>query len=79
MQRVARLKNKLDRPQISVARPTEAIERSVLYVPKLRHDGGSDDAPNALPNILNFVRQQAQLRVDVSNRILQATSDDLFE
>lgn len=73
------LKNKLDRPQISVARPTDTIERSVLYVPKLVHDGGSDDAPNALPNLLNFVRQQAELRVDVANRLVRATSDDLFD
>ncbi|HRX81743.1 MAG TPA: DUF4159 domain-containing protein, partial [Pirellulaceae bacterium] len=49
------------------------------YMPKLRHDGGSDDAPNALPNMLNFVRSQAQLRIDVTNRMVSATSDDLFD
>ncbi|MCB9875318.1 MAG: DUF4159 domain-containing protein [Planctomycetaceae bacterium] len=73
------LKNKLDRPQIAINRPAEDLERSVLYMPKLRHDGGSDDAPNALPNMLNFVRSQAQLRIDVTNRMVSATSDDLFD
>ncbi|MBI2480358.1 MAG: DUF4159 domain-containing protein [Planctomycetia bacterium] len=73
------LKNKLDRPHIAINRPAETLERSVLYVPKLRHDGGSDDAPNALPNMLNFVQSQTQLRVDVTNRLISATSDDLFD
>ena len=72
------LKNKLDRPQIVINRPTEMLERSVLYVPKLRHDGGSDDAPNALPNLLNFVQSHAQLRIDVANRLISATSEDFF-
>jgi hypothetical protein len=73
------LKNKLDRPPIAINRPSETLERSVLYVPKLRHDGGSDDAPNALPNILNFVRSQAQLRIDVANRLVSATSEEFFD
>ena len=72
------LKNKLDRPQITINRASTSLERSVLYVPKLRHEGGSDDAPNALPNMLNFVQTQAELRIDVSNRLISATSDDLF-
>lgn len=73
------LKNKLDRPNMSVNRPTDTLDRSVLYVPKLTHDGGSDDAPNALPNMLNFVRSQAQLRIGIENRLVSATSEQLFE
>ncbi|MDA1052436.1 MAG: DUF4159 domain-containing protein [Planctomycetota bacterium] len=73
------LKNKLDRPQVAINRASETLERSVLYVPKLRHDGGSDDAPNALPNILNFVQSHAQLRIDVANRMVSATSEDFFD
>ncbi|MBC8351972.1 MAG: DUF4159 domain-containing protein [Planctomycetes bacterium] len=73
------LKNKLDRPQVAINRATETQERSVLYVPKLRHDGGSDDAPNALPNMLNFVQSHAQLRIDVANRLVSATNEELFD
>jgi len=73
------LKNKLDRPKVAISRASETSQRSVLYVPKLRHDGGSDDAPNALPNMLNFVQTHAQLRVDVANRLVSATSEDFFD
>ena len=73
------LKNKLDRPQVAMNRPSESLERGVLYVPKLIHDGGSDDAPNALPNLLNFVRAQAELRVSVENRLISADGDEMFE
>ncbi|MEX0819091.1 MAG: DUF4159 domain-containing protein [Pirellulaceae bacterium] len=73
------LKNKLDRPQLAINRASETLQRSVLYVPKLRHDGGSDDAPNALPNMLNFVQSHAQLRIDVANRLVSATSEDFFD
>jgi hypothetical protein len=73
------LKNKLDRPNLAMNRPTDALDRSVLYIPKLTHAGGSDDAPNALPNVLNFVRAQAQIRIGVENRLVSATSDQLFD
>ena len=73
------LKNKLDRPQIAITRSSNTQARSVLQVPKLRHDGGSDDAPNALPNMLNFIRSRAQLRIEVANRLVSATSEDFFD
>ncbi|MBP89406.1 MAG: hypothetical protein CMJ64_22290 [Planctomycetaceae bacterium] len=73
------LKNKLDRPNVAINRPANSLDRSVLYIPKLTHDGGSDDAPNALPNLLNFVRAQAQIRIGVENRLVSAASDELFD
>jgi hypothetical protein len=73
------LKNKLDRPQVATNRPTDLPERSVLRIPKLIHSGGGDDAPNALPNILNFARSQAQMRIGVENRLISATSESLFD
>jgi Domain of unknown function (DUF4159) len=73
------LKNKLERPRVAINRTSETLDRSVLYIPKLRHDGGSDDAPNALPNMLNFVQSHAQLRIDVANRLVSATSEDFFD
>lgn len=73
------LKNKLDRPSVMANRPTDSLDRGVLYVAKLDHDGGSDDAPNSLPNILNFVRTQAQQRIGVENRLVSATSEQIFD
>ena len=74
------LRNKLDQhPGTTNLANTETLERGTLYVPKLRHSGGSDDAPNALPNLLGFVRQQAQIRSVVENRLVSPTDESLLE
>ena len=73
------LKNKLDRPQIHLHRSTDEPSRGVLYVAKLMHQGGGDDAPNALPNLLGFFRSQAQMRVGVENRLISPADGSLFE
>jgi hypothetical protein len=74
------LRNKLDQQPLSVSLAnTESLERGTLYIPKLQHAGGSDDAPNALPNLLAFVRQQAQIRAVVENRLLAPTDESLLE
>jgi hypothetical protein len=74
------LRNKLDQQSLALNNaPGEALERGTLQVPKLQHAGGSDEAPNALPNMLAFVRQQAQMRVIVGNRLVSATDASLME
>jgi hypothetical protein len=45
----------------------------------LLHSGGSDDAPNALPNMLTFFRSVGQLRVAVENRLVAPTDAALFD
>ena len=74
------LKNKLDRPEFvrTQSAPREP-ERAVLYVPKLRYAGGGDDAPAALPNLLNFFRSQTGYRVGIENRLIGATDPTLFD
>ncbi|HJN11859.1 MAG TPA: DUF4159 domain-containing protein [Pirellulaceae bacterium] len=73
------LKNKLDRPQFTLNRNApEQPERGVLYIPKLMYAGGGDEAPNALPNLLNVFREKAQMRVGVENRKVLATDPSLF-
>ena len=73
------LKNKLDRPQFTLNRSApKQPERGVLYIPKLMYAGGGDEAPNALPNLLNAFREKAQMRVGVENRKVFATDPLLF-
>ena len=74
------LKEKLDRPNVATAdsEVTEA-SRGVLVIPILQHGGGSDDAPNALSNLMRYVRQEVELRALVEHRVVPATSDTLFE
>ncbi len=48
-----------------------------LYVAKLRHSGGSDDAPAALSNLLALLGQFTQLRVSSEKRLLSIVDPSL--
>ncbi|MCU0959008.1 MAG: DUF4159 domain-containing protein [Pirellulaceae bacterium] len=74
------LKEKLDRPSV-IAADTGGHEsaRGVLVIAKLQHDGGSDDAPNALRNLLRYLRQEVELRVLAEQRLVTANSGALLE
>ncbi len=74
------LKEKLQRPSIaqSAAAPGSGA-RGVLIIPKLAHSGGSDDAPNALANLLRFAREKVELRALTEHRVLVPTSETLYE
>jgi len=72
------LKQKLDPSGlISIVKSTETLERGALYIAKLQHSGGSDDAPSALNNILNYVGQQTQLPVSNQKRLISLTDPGL--
>ncbi|MGE0758395.1 MAG: DUF4159 domain-containing protein [Pirellulaceae bacterium] len=74
------LRNKLDQPRIAgVKPPVEAYDRGTFHLPKLVHDGGSDDAPNALPNFLQFLQSLGVMRATVENRRIAATDPLLFD
>ena len=74
------LRNKLDQaPGNTNKAHGEALARGTLNIVKLQHSGGSDEAPNALPNLLAFVREQAQMRVVPENKLLSATDPALLE
>ena len=74
------LKNKLDKPLLLAARGgTDADTRGVLHIPKLLHSGGGDDAPNALPNLLAYLRDQGMMRVSVENRLVSAEDPALYD
>jgi hypothetical protein len=74
------LRDKLDRP---TAAYNEGLEeraaRGMLYVPKLTHGGGSDDAPNALVNLLGIFSRQSKSRVAVRRMLLAPDDPRLFE
>ena len=59
--------------------PVPPTDRGVLVVGKLRHAGGSDDAPRALPNLLTYVGGELKLRVRVENRMVDVTNPRLYE
>jgi hypothetical protein len=73
------LKEKLDQPQIRLRDSSDPLGRGTLYVPKLSHTGGADDAPNALVNLLLVVRDQVEVRVNTERRLLPPTDLALFE
>jgi hypothetical protein len=74
------LKEKLDTPQLTVAPiDRQTNERGTLYVAKIQHSGGSDDAPNALMNLLQMSEETMQLRVTHDKQLLPLTAENLYD
>ncbi len=64
------LRNKLDTPElVSVLRNQATRDPETLYLAKLRHSGGSDDAPAALSNLLSTARP-----IHAASRVKRKTS-----
>lgn len=74
------LKNKLDvsRPLISNEDKSPRT-RGVLHIPKLMHQNGSDDAPAALSNLLEFLARKLKMRVGTQKRLLPMTDETLLD
>ncbi|HUE69561.1 MAG TPA: DUF4159 domain-containing protein [Pirellulaceae bacterium] len=62
------LKDKLEKPQVSVLVNKERVPRGALVLRKLNHGGGADDAPNALGNLLAVFDKQLSMKVDYDRR-----------
>ncbi len=74
------LKEKLDAPQIiTQVASTDRTERATLYVAKIQHAGGADDAPAALSNLLSVARDQLQLRISAEKRLIPLTDQTLYD
>jgi hypothetical protein len=54
-------------------------DRSVLYLAKLRHPGGCDAAPGALPGMLRAIEREAGLTVAAPAEPIPITSKALFD
>ncbi len=53
--------------------------RALVYLAKLRHDGGCDTAPGALPGILRAAEQQLNFRVAVEPRLIDIGGKAIFD
>jgi hypothetical protein len=73
------LRDKLDQPTMRVRDESDSLLRGTLYVPKLSHAGGSDDAPNALANLLQLMRDELEMRVNTQRRLIPPTDIQLFD
>jgi hypothetical protein len=73
------LKDKLERPQHSRDLLQEQLARGMLYIPKLHHEGGDDDAPNSLSNLLRFVGEKVEMRVSPNHLMLEPTDPGIFD
>jgi hypothetical protein len=73
------LKEKLDRPQITISSAGGKSPRGALVVPKLSHGGGSDDAPSALNNLLTVMEKQLEMRVDYEKRLITPADVKLLD
>jgi hypothetical protein len=74
------LKNKLEIPKLLADdRPGDALDRTLLYVAELKHNGGSTVAPNALVNLLRQLRHETGIRVNVEKREMTLTQDAVFD
>ncbi len=74
------LKDKLERPRITThGDPNEHLTRGVLVIPKLLHGGGSDEAANALPRLLDVLRSEVGLRVGTEPLLLSPDDPQLLD
>jgi hypothetical protein len=60
-------------------RAADPVPRGTLYVAKLSHAGGSDDAPAALGNLLAALGRETNLSVSGQKRLLAAGDEKLAE
>jgi len=64
---------------IEVKGPADKLERGKLYVANLRHPGGCDIAPAAIPNLLRTAEKQLKMRVGIKNDLVPIHDDRIFE
>jgi len=57
----------------------DVSDRSVMYLAKLRHPGGCDAAPGALPGMLGAIEREVNLKVAGPTEPLDITNQALFD
>ncbi|MCA9175957.1 MAG: DUF4159 domain-containing protein [Planctomycetales bacterium] len=71
------LKEKLDRPMMVSASQSERLVRDSLTIMNLRHGGGANEAPNALPNLVSESRRLLEMRLHSETSGIAATDPHL--
>jgi hypothetical protein len=73
------LKFKYEVPQtVEETAPPDA-QRGTIFIAKLRHGGGCDEAPTALANVLKTASAQLGLSVSTDRRLIAVTDKRLFD
>lgn len=73
------LKDKLDRPAVTLASVKREPRRGIIQIPKLSHGGGADEAVNAWPNLLTLFAKQTELPVSSEVRLIAPSDEHLFD
>lgn len=74
------LKSKEQNFELAKAKDAQdQFARGKLYIAKLRHQGGCDTAPAALPHLLQAANRELQMRVSDEQRIIDLTDPSLFK
>jgi hypothetical protein len=71
------LKDKGEAPKLE-ENTVATLSHRVLEFPKIIHDGGADEAPNALRILMREMQAQG-LRIKLDKKLIQATDDGLFD
>ena len=72
-------KYKLDLPQLADRGPQDSIGRAKLYVATVKHSGGWNAAPMALPNLLRYLSGEMGLRANTDARDVSLGEDHVFD
>ena len=73
------LNDKLERPKLAAGVNVELLKDRFLELPKLRHNGGADEAPNAWNNLLQDFRSQTQMNLVLEKKLIEPTFDQLAD
>ena len=72
------LKYKYENFETKPEKSADNLDRGIFYIAKLRHAGGCDTAPAALPNLLRAAATQLKIRVNTDQRLIDITDPTLF-
>jgi hypothetical protein len=73
------LKDKLDRPAGAAKHHVDQAERGVIEVATLKHPGGCNVAPRAVPNLMDAAAEELKIRARVREQPLAIDDEALFQ
>lgn len=73
------LKEKLERPKVTISSNADKLNLGALSLPKLSHGGGADDAPNAVHNLLAVIEEKLEMRVNQEKLLLAADDPAILD